>query len=97
MAVTSGTRLRVPRDVFAREFDGETVIVDLVRGDYFGLDAIGGLAWRGFAAGNTPAEVAEQVHAEYDVSVPDALRDVVELADSLVRRGLLEEVEEGGR
>lgn len=87
--IGQNSRFVARADVFAREFDGETVLVDLAGGDYFGLDGIGGHAWRGFVAGRTPAELAEELCARYEVAKDDVLRDLVELAGSLVSRGLL--------
>jgi hypothetical protein len=89
VTVTENSRLRRRPDVYARDFDGETVLVDLVGGDYFGLDEIGGRAWSGFVAGKTPAEVAGELCRDYDVERQDVLRDLVELARSLVGKGLL--------
>lgn len=89
MKVTENSKLRRPPDVYAREFDGETVLVDLVGGDYFGLDEVGGRAWSGFVAGKTPVELAHELCEDYRVEPEVVLKDLIDLAQSLVSKGLL--------
>lgn len=83
------SRLEVAADVFAREFDGELVVLDLVRGDYFGLDEVGSRMWTALAEGRSVDEVARAIHAEYDASPEVARADVLAFAKDLVDRGLL--------
>jgi hypothetical protein len=82
-------RMSVPPHVYAREFDGETVLLDLAKGDYFGLDELGGRLWRGLSQGRSTREVAEEVAPDYAVEFPRLLADLTELATELSRRGLL--------
>jgi hypothetical protein len=82
-------RTKVPEHVHAREFDGELVVVDLERGEYFGLDPIGTRLWRGLEDGSTPAKVAQALVGEYEVEYGQLLNDLVGLANELVDRGLL--------
>ena len=83
-------RLRVAPNVFTREFDGEVVVVDLERGDYFGLDVVGARAWSGLAVGRTPREVARELCLEFDVEIDRLLADLVALTHELVTRKLME-------
>ena len=39
-------RVAIPESVIAREVDGETVLLNLDTGIYFGLDAVGTAIWR---------------------------------------------------
>jgi hypothetical protein len=82
-------RVRVPETVHARAFDDEVIILDLGAGEYFSLDPIGSRAWAGFTAGRSAEDIATEVAAEYDVGVERALRDLLDLANELVARGLL--------
>ena len=89
--VTETSRLKVPAHVHAREFDGELIIVDLERGDYFGLDEVGSRMWQGLASGRSPAEVVDGLLAEYDVEKSRLSVDVLHLVKDLLARGLLVE------
>jgi hypothetical protein len=82
--------VRVPPHVHAREFAGELVILDMARGKYFSLDAIGARAFGGLARGETPSEVVAAITSEYDVSPAQALADIEALVDDLLAKGLLE-------
>jgi hypothetical protein len=75
-----------------REFDGEMVLLDLERGEYFGLDELGGRVWRGLVEGETPEQIAVRLEPEHDVVLEVLVTDLVALTDELVRRGLVEPV-----
>jgi hypothetical protein len=81
--------LRPAQSVHARLFDGELVILDLARGEYFALDPIGSRLWAGLETGLTVEDVAREIVAEYSVTVEQAVADLRALADDLVARGLL--------
>jgi hypothetical protein len=87
--IMASTTLRAGDQVFAREFDGELVLLDLGRGEYFGLNASGALLWRGAAEGKSVADVAEEASRLYNVSVEESLSDMLELARELCSLGLL--------
>lgn len=82
-------RATIPGHVFARDFDGELVVLDLDGGEYFGLDAVGALVWRGLSEGLTLGAVADRVVERYEVDAARALADVSALADELASKGLI--------
>lgn len=82
-------RVRVPAHVFARDFDGELVIVDLECGDYFGLDEIGARAWQGLSAGQSLGQIADALVEEYDAERDRVLADLESLVRDLVARKLV--------
>lgn len=84
------TQLRSTRHVFAREFDGELVLLDLAKGDYYGLDAIGARLWGGLMAGRTVADIAAELSPEYDVEASIFQTDLLRLARDLAEKGLVE-------
>lgn len=89
--VTLDTRVRVSHDVFARDFDGEVFVVDLRRGDYFGLDGLATRVWEGLIAGKTLREIADVLVDDYDVDLTRLQADLVRLLEDLVNRGLVVE------
>jgi hypothetical protein len=82
-------RFRAAADVHTRAFDGETVLVDLRRGDYYGLNELGAKLWEGVVVGRSPREIAVAVGPELQVEPERLLADLVALARDLVDRGLL--------
>ncbi len=86
------TRLAPKEHVHVREFDGELVVLDLKKGEYYALREVGVLAWQRMAAGKTFEEVAVEVAGSYDVAVAVALNDLLALGNEWVGRGLVEPV-----
>lgn len=91
-AIDAGTRVRCSRNVFARDFEGELVLLDLARGDYYGLDEVGAALWHGLVAGRTVAEIAADLGSQYDVDDARLRQDLVALLEELVAKGLVEAV-----
>jgi hypothetical protein len=88
----STRRLRPARDVLTAEREGLTVLLDLRRGVYLGLDEAGTAIWREVEAGSTPTEVEARLCAQYDAPVEVVRDDVARFMAVLLRRGLVEAV-----
>ncbi len=88
---TESSSLRPSKDVTAREFDGECVLLDLASGKYFGLDEVGGRMWHLLSRGLTLGEIPCELTKEFDVDSARALADTLAFADVLVSGGLMEE------
>ena len=82
-------KIKIPDQVLARQIGGETVMLDLAQGPYFGLDPVGARIWQLLADGKTLAEVCDAMMTEYDVTRDDIERDVARLAEELADRGLI--------
>jgi hypothetical protein len=89
MDVAPTEQLAVHPSVICRELSGETVLLNLVSGVYYGLDAVGTRVWQLLVEGRTIAGVCETMLQEYDVA-PDVLQaDVVRLVGELRERGIV--------
>jgi hypothetical protein len=76
------------RDAVFRDLDGEAVILDLDRGIYFGLNAVGTRMWQLIERHGRLKAVFEDLCHEYDVA-PDVLeRDLLELVGRLAEARL---------
>jgi hypothetical protein len=75
--------------VRCRRFDDDIVLVDLHRGEYFALDAVGARMWELLVAGETPASVAAALAGEYDATETEILHDCLRLTEELLGRGLV--------
>lgn len=75
-------------DAVFRELEGESVLLNLETGMYYGLDAVGTRAWQLAAADGLLRTVRDALVEEYDAA-PDVIeRDLLSLADALVGKGL---------
>lgn len=82
-------RLRIADDVVCRDLAGESVLLNLSTGTYFGLDAVGTRLWHLIAEHGSTALALEALLTEYDVDRPRLQEDVEALIDQLLVKGLL--------
>lgn len=90
MALGDESRVKAKSDVVSRILDGEAVVLDLASGTYFGLNDTGSDLWSLIVQGATIAELRARVLELYDVDADTAGRDLTELVDELVKRGLVD-------
>ena len=89
MDVASIDQFIVHPSVICRELSGETVLLNLESGVYYGLDAVGTRVWQLLMQGYTIASVRDTMIEEYDVA-PDVLNaDVMRLVGELRDRGIV--------
>lgn len=86
---TRETRVVASSDAASAGLEGETVILGMRDGVYYGLDAVGTRIWALVAEPTTLGTVHAAVVAEYDVTAERAWDDLVALARDLVAAGLL--------
>jgi hypothetical protein len=84
------SRVRRSAEVLHRDIDGETVLVDLGSGRFFGLDPVGARVWDGLGTETTAAALVDRVVAEFAVARPRAEKDVLALLGDLAAKGLVE-------
>jgi hypothetical protein len=84
------TRLAVPAAVLFRELGGESVVLNLVSESYFGLDEIGTDMWFALVEHSSVDAAVEPLLDRYDVDRATLERDLLGLAETLIRHGLLE-------
>ena len=79
----------IPATVLARQLTGETVILDLDRGTYFGLNAVGTRIWELLEQGQTLRRICDGLAEEYEVAPAHLEHDVLALVAELLARGLV--------
>lgn len=89
MDVAATDQFDVHPSVLCRELSGETVLLNLESGVYYGLDVVGTRVWQLLLRGDTVARICNTMLDEYDVG-PDVLRDdVMRLVGELRERGII--------
>lgn len=81
--------LRIAHNVVFRELAGESVLLNLDTGTYFGLDAVGTRVWTLIAEQGSTSSAIDTLLAEYDVDAPRLEKDVTALIDRLLAKRLL--------
>jgi hypothetical protein len=88
-AIALTSRIAVHPSVICRELSGETVLLNLESGVYYGLDGIGTRVWQLLLEGRTIADVCAVMLEEYDVSSDVLQDDVSSLVNELRERGIV--------
>ena len=88
--MTRVARFRIPPTTLARELDGETVLVNLASGFYYGLDEVGSFVWARLSAGAGAGEIVDAMLTRYDVTPERASEDTARLLEELRAHGLVE-------
>jgi len=88
-------RLRVHRSVLSRELAGETVLLNLESGVYYGLDAIGTRVWNLLTEERTFDDVCTIMLQEFDVARETLQGDLTTLVRELCEKQLLVPVPPG--
>jgi coenzyme PQQ synthesis protein D (PqqD) len=89
MALRADARVRIPDDVLFRELDGESVLLNLESGIYFGLDDVGTRIWQLLAEGRPIHDVRAQLAEEFDAPVEALDRDLAGFIEQLRAKGLV--------
>jgi hypothetical protein len=82
--------LRRARSVASQTLDGEAVLLHLTSGTYFTLNETGTFVWNLLEREHTLAQLLEALVGAFDVEREAARRDLVELLEDLVARGLID-------
>ena len=90
MEISQGMRVSVPADVLIQELQGESVLLNVGTGRYFGLDEVGTRMWAALTTTPSLSAACETLLAEYDVERGRLERDLRSLVEKLVEQGLVE-------
>ena len=95
--VSLATRLEPCDDVIFRDLEGESVLLDLKTGLYFGLNPVGTRIWHLMEEGRTPAQILETLLAEYEVPPEQCRRDLEQLLGALQQKSLVQVAKSASR
>lgn len=90
VSLSLSSRVKVSDDTLFQELSGETVLLELSRGVYYGLDEIGTRIWNLLAEGRSLEGTVDVLVEEYDVDRARGAADVLRLVGELEERRLLE-------
>ncbi|OVE85252.1 hypothetical protein B2G88_12520 [Natronolimnobius baerhuensis] len=78
-------------DHLATTIDGETVLLELESGTYYGFNEVGSHLWELVQEPRTVESLCETIHAAYDdVSAEQCRRDVRDILHEMIDAGLIE-------
>lgn len=82
-------RVSVPADVLINEIAGESVLLNLDGGRYFGLDNVGTDMWKALTTSASIAHALAQLTMLYDADADAVKSDLENLVSRLAEYGLI--------
>ena len=89
MQLNLDSRMEVAPSVVTRGVGGDTMLLDLDSGTYFGLDPIGGEVWKAIEGHKSLGEACDILEQQYEVGRDQLEQDVIALAGQLAEKGLV--------
>jgi hypothetical protein len=77
------------QEILASEMGKETVMLDVQKGAYFGMDAIGSIIWGMLESPIRIADLCAALQTQFAVPAQECQRDVLEFLGQLREQGLL--------
>jgi hypothetical protein len=90
MALNSETVVVASKNQLASDIAGETVILGLTAGRYYGVDSVGARIWQLIQAPALVADVHRTLVSEYDVDPERCRTDLLRLLQQMADAGLVE-------
>lgn len=81
--------LSITPDQVSCDLAGEAVILELRSGKYFGLNEVGARVWELLKEKQSPGHIRDVLLEEYDVEPDQCERDLLDLLQQLIDRGLV--------
>ena len=92
VALDPSSIVRARDEHLSSDLGGETVILNMNAGVYFGLDGVGTRVWQLIATPHPVADLCERLRDEYDVDADRCERAVLALLREMADAGLIEVV-----
>lgn len=87
--LTGTTSICAISDQVSSDLDGETIVLNLASGQYFGLEGVGGDVWELLQKPTTIQAVCTEIQQRYEVEPHTCEADVTTLVTELLREGLV--------
>src|SRR3977135_2413642 len=78
------------KDQVSCDLAGETAILNMKNGVYYGLDPLGARIWNLMQEPRAVSEIQDTIRGEYDVEPERCARDLFGLLEKLLAEGLIE-------
>ena len=86
--LTLSSTVVVTPDQASADMAGETVMLNLTSGEYYGLNATGAFVWRAIQQPQVVRSVRDAMLRKYDISVEQCECDLMAVLDAMVKAGL---------
>lgn len=84
------SEVKISKNVFFREMEGEAVLLNVQTGVYFGLDSTGTAIWQILEKKSRLDQVLKAMLQDYEIDEDTCRADLLKFVSSLEKNGLLE-------
>lgn len=88
--LSRSSKIVVSKDVVSCDLGGETAMLDMKEGVYYGLNEMGTIIWEFIQEPVTLQEIVDNILEEYEVDEETCFADLVELIEQMVENKLVE-------
>ncbi|NLI24085.1 MAG: lasso peptide biosynthesis PqqD family chaperone [Bacteroidales bacterium] len=89
MTIQENTFFRRNPDLLFSDMDGETVMMSIQNGEYYGLDEVGSRIWQLLENPESAETLTDKLIEEYEVTRETCLSDVMEFLNMLAEKQLI--------
>lgn len=90
--MNTDTKLRRNEDLLSVDMDGETVMMDINSGNYFGINSVGSHIWDLLEEVCTVQKILDSVHENFDISPENNVQeDIFAFLTGLLEQELIED------
>ncbi|HQH42040.1 MAG TPA: lasso peptide biosynthesis PqqD family chaperone [Bacteroidales bacterium] len=89
MTIQEKTFYRRNPDLIFSDMDGETVMMSIQNGEYYGLDEVGSRIWQLLENPESAETLTQKLIEEYEVPQETCLSDVMEFLNILAEKQLI--------
>lgn len=86
------SKLTRNNDIIFSDMDGETVMMSIDNGEYYGINPIGSRIWNALETPHTPSEIIDMLLPHFDVTREQCLKDVIPFLERMVEKGIIKSV-----
>jgi hypothetical protein len=76
-AIDMDSRIVRSSDIVFNEMDGETIMMSIENGEYYGINSIGSRIWKLLETPRTVSDLCETLQPDFDVTPEQCARDVL--------------------
>jgi hypothetical protein len=88
--INPASTINIPPEVLYQELSGESVLLNLSSGKYYGLDEVGTRIWTVLTEHRNINDALNILLDEYDVDQERLSKDMILLIEDLVKNGLIQ-------
>ena len=88
------SKVQRTKDVVSSDIDGETVMMSIEQGKYYGMDSIGSRIWELIKEPITMTDLCCKLVDEFDIDIPTCTKDVMKFMEQMDEEHLIKVVDE---